>query len=147
MGVVELLSLAVSAGSAIARRNQARKAAAATNEANAVSTATGEINNRLARRRAAREERLRRARLKQSASNYGVSGSSGEFGALSALQANSQTNLANQNANEVAARGISAANQRAANAQTSIERISAFEGLAQRGLSLADDHGLFDQQT
>lgn len=140
MGIVAILSLAVGAAGAIAQGVQARKAAKARREAQAVSTAGNNIRDKLARRRAAREERLRRARLVQQSEAAGATGSSGMIGATSALGANFGAATAQQRGQTQVAEGISAANQREADARSRSAQIGAWTNLAQDGLSMWDDY-------
>jgi len=139
MGIETMLLLAVSTAGTIAQSVQARKAAKAQKEARAISTAGGEIKDRAARRRALREERIRRARLVQASESSGTEGSSGELGAVSSLSANRQSAVANQSAQGLVAQGISAANQRAADAQTRFNQIGAFTDLVGKGLEIWGD--------
>ncbi len=139
MGIETLLlaSLAVSAVGTIAKIGQENKRFAADKEARAIGSANEELRNRAARRKGVREERIRRGRIRQLSSNTGVAGSSGEIGAISALQASVGRNIAFQEQETKAAQGISTQNQKSANAQSAINRISAFENLFQTGLSTA----------
>lgn len=140
MGVIALLSLAVGAASTIAQTVQARKAAKARRESQAVSSAGEAVRDKLARRRAAREERLRRARLVQASTTGGTSGSSGELGATSALGANFASGVASQSFQRGVSQGISAANQKEADAVSTSKTIGAWSGLAQQGLGMWDDY-------
>lgn len=139
MGVVAILGLAVSAASTIVQAVQGRKAAKARRESQAVQTAGEAIRDRLARRRAAREERVRRARLLQSSEVGGTSGSSGELGASGALRTNSAAGVANQSSQRTVSQGISAANQQAADAQSRAASVGAFADLVQSGLNVWDE--------
>jgi hypothetical protein len=141
MGIeVALLSLAVGAAGTIASVVQARKAAKAQKEAQAISTASGQAQDIYARRKAARESRIRRARLIQASSNTGTEGSSGEMGASSSLTAGFGASVAQQTAGQIATAGITAANQRIQNAEGNINAIGRFTKLVQGGLSLYDDN-------
>lgn len=139
MGVVEVLSLGVAAASAVSQDRQRRRAARAQTEANNVNTATGEINNTVSRRRAAREARIRIARLRANAQNTGTEVSSGLSGASSAIGSNLGIVLSQQKTAEQAARGLSAANQTIASASNNIARIREITKLAQQGIKIADD--------
>lgn len=141
--VIAAIGLGITAASTISQSRARRKAARAQREGNAVNTATGEINNAVARRRAAREARIRRQRLIARSSASGTSGSSGELGANSAINANLGSAIANQQTAEEAARGLSAANQKVADANSSISRIQQFTSLANKTLGIADDAGVF----
>lgn len=140
MGVIEILSLAVGAATGIAQAVQARKATKARRESAAVQTAGEGIRDKLARRRAAKEERIRRARLIQASSTGGTSGSSGEVGATSALGANFASGVAQQSAQRGVAKGISAANEKEASAVSRAKTFGAIGDFAQTGLSMWDDY-------
>lgn len=114
MGVVDLI---VGVVGAAAQMSATKKMAAAQREAGAVSTASGDIRDRAARRRAAREERLRRARLIASSRASGAGNSSGEIGGLASLSTGFESSVASQTEDRLANEGISAANQRYADAR------------------------------
>lgn len=139
MGAIELISLAVSAAGTIAGAVQARKASKARKRAQAISTAQGQIEDRVQRRRAAKQERLRRARLVQSSENAGAATSSGFIGAGSALSGSLAAGLANQSSQALGAQGISAANQQEASARSRGANISSFTDLITGGLSVWDE--------
>lgn len=131
-------SLAVGVGTTVAQRNAEKRRASAQREASAVSSANEDIKNRLARRRAAREERIRRSRLVAGAATSGTAGSSAALGASSALGANFGSSVAAQQSDILAARGITAANQRAAGAESSYFKAGAYGKLAGQGLGFVD---------
>ena len=132
--MAELLVMAVST---FAQIKQEKKRAAAETEARDITSANEQLRNRAARRKAVREERIRRRRIQQVSVNTGVAGSSGEIGAQAALSASVGRNIAFQTQETKAAQGISAQNQRAADATSAITRIRAFEGLFQAGIDTA----------
>ena len=136
-----LIGLAVSAVSTIAKVGQERKRVAADKEARAIGSANEELRNRAARRKAVREERIRRGRLQQVSVNTGVAGSSGEIGATSALQASVGRNIAFQEQETRAAQGISTQKQKSAEAQSAINRFDAFNNLFQQGIETAEKLG------
>lgn len=133
MGIIGLLLTVVSTAAQISSQ---RKAAKAQREARAISTASQDISDRLSRRKLAREERIRRARLLAGAEANGGIGSSSFLGAQSALSANTDSAIAEQSGQSIAAKGISAANQRAADAETKYNQWTAFQGLIQSGTQL-----------
>lgn len=139
MGTIELIGLAVTAASTVAQVAQARKSAKAQKEARAQSTAGQMIQDRAERRRAMRDARVRQAMIENSAVTSGAEGSSGEIGATSALNSNLGSSVANQTSQQLTAQGISAANQRAADAQSRFDTIGAFGKVANQGLSLWDE--------
>lgn len=128
-----ILGLALTVFSTVKQMSAQRKMAKAQREAGAIATANQDIQDAVGRRRAAREERVRRARIIAGASASGAVGSSGLSGALGALRANTDTAVAAQTSESIAAKGISAANQRAADAESSIYRWRAFSQLIQTG--------------
>lgn len=136
---IELLTLAVSAATTIASTVQARKAAKSRKRGQAIANANEEIKNRAARTRAAREERIRRARVVQSAETSGAGTSSGLVGATSALGSNLAAGIARQSSDTLAARGISAANQRASDAEDRGRFFQSLGGLAKSGINLFDE--------
>lgn len=140
MGIAAVVSLAVGAASTIVQMRQASKASAARREASAVQSASEERRNILARRRAAREERLRRARVIAGAESMGAAGSSPALGATSALGASFQAQTAGQTGQTIAAQGISAANQRAADAETRGYAARGFGQIINSGLSLYQEY-------
>ncbi len=144
IGLGAILSLAVGAANTFVQHRQAKKAAAARREGAAVQSASQKNKDRLARRRTAKEIRLKRARLAQSSENTGVSGSSGELGATSALTASAGTSIANQNASILASDGISRQNAAAASAQSKANRFNGLANLFNTGIGIAEDEGLIE---
>lgn len=138
LGLIAFTSLAVGAASSVAQAAQARKAARAQEEAGEISSAQQEIQDRVERRKVAREARIRRAIIEQSAVTSGAEGSSGELGAKSALDSNVAASFANQSSQRAASQGITRQNQIAADAESRFDTIGAFGGLVQQGLSLWD---------
>lgn len=136
---IELLTLAVTAATTIASTVQARKAAKSRKRAQAISNASEEIQNRTARRRAAREERIRRARLVQSAETSGAENSSGLVGATSALGSNLAAGIANQSSQRRGAQAISAANQKATDAEDRGRFFNSLGSLAKSGLDFFEE--------
>ena len=118
-----ILTLAVTAAGAIAQHRQQVKASKAQSEQNSISNATGRYNNMVARRQAAREARIKRNRLQASAANTGTTGSSGAFGAGSAIGSNFGASVSIQETQQNAARGLSAARQKEADASSAINNI------------------------
>lgn len=131
--IVGIASLAVSAVSAVAQNREQRKQrqaaqraqeqqAEAQREAQAISTAQEQARNAATRRQKIREERVRRARIQQAAANVGAGGSSGVTGATGAGQIALGSMISDIRGQEEAARGITAQNQRAADAVSSVPR-------------------------
>lgn len=139
MGIISLLSLVVGVAGAAAQRAEARKAAAAQTEARNVTAASQKNEDRLAARRNAREERIRRSRLIASAEAAGANGSSGLSGAISSIGSDFGAAFAGQQAQSVAADGITKQNQLYANASQKYDEIGAFTSLVQKGLDIWDE--------
>tara|TARA_Y100001973_G_scaffold106665_1_gene186296 strand:+ start:17081 stop:17608 length:528 start_codon:yes stop_codon:yes gene_type:complete len=116
--IIAAASLATTAAAGYMQYQAASDAADAREEAGKISGAQQQIQQRRGTRQAIREERIRRARIMQAAESTGVGGSSGQFGSTAALSTLTGTNVANQRGQAAAARGIGAANQRAADAQS-----------------------------
>lgn len=136
MGIIELIGLAISAVGVVKQQAAARRAAKAQKEARAIDSASQQVEDKLARRRAAREERIRRGRLIAMGENSGTEGGSGQVGALSSLSTNFGAAQAGQSTQAAAARGISAANQQYADAQSAFDQAGAFSDLLNQGLDL-----------
>ena len=143
LGLGSILQLAVGAAGVISGTVAAGKSRRARQEARNVSVAQQQIQDRIAKRRAAKEARIKRARLLQAAETSGATGSSGLVGATSALGANFGAAVAGQRSGQFAAQGISAANQRAADAESTGARNEALFGLFSKGINLLDGEGLF----
>lgn len=126
---IEVLLFAASAVTTVASINQQKKAARAAATGRAIQTANSEYNNRLARRRAAKEARIRRGRIAQMSENYGTAGSSGELGAQSALQSNLGARLGEQQANILAVKGVQGAYDRQASYMSKANQYQALGGL------------------
>lgn len=133
MGIVSAIVGVIGVAKQISAGKKMQKA---QKEANAVASASGEITDRAARRRAAREERLRRARLLSTSRASGAGGSSGELGALGALTTNFDSAVADQSSQRLAAQGISAANQRYSDAQSQYESAGLWTKLITQGIDI-----------
>lgn len=116
-----IVSVAVGVGQFI----QGRKAAKAQREAGRIADANEKNRNLSERRKAARQERVRRASLFASSENTGATGSS-LSGALAGLSQSLNMGIAEQESNAVAAQGISRQNDIIAKAQTTSSALSAF---------------------
>jgi len=139
MGILAILSLAVGAASGITQYKAAKTTAKARKEANKISSANETIKNRLANRQQAKRARIVRGRLAQSAANTGVSGSSGELGAVSGISSSAGASFAGQQTNILAAQGISAQSQRAASAQSKANAFSSFATIFDLGVNFAEE--------
>lgn len=143
MGVGVIAGLALAAFSTVNQIKTQKKARKAQKEARAVSGANEEIKNRLARREEAKRLRITRGRIAASADASGVGESSGELGATSAATSASNASIGFQQSQVLAARGISAANQREADAISKGKTTQAFLNLLGEGIGIAEDEGLF----
>lgn len=133
MGFIGLLAAVITTAGTI---SASKRAAKAQREATAISTASQDVRDTVSRRRLAREERIRRSRLIAGSVASGAIGSSGLIGAEGALTTNTGSAVAQQRGESLAARGISAANQRAADAQSKANQWRAFGSLVNSGLNL-----------
>lgn len=135
MGPVALLATVVSTA---VQMSNARKAAKAQAEGNAVAQAGGLIKDNATRRRLAREERVRRARLLSTSRASGGAGSSGEGGALAALSTNFGSANASISSDAATSAGISAANQRSADFQGKADAAAAWGALIANSAELVN---------
>lgn len=103
-----------SISSAKKARKATKRAAAETREARAITEASQLNVNRISRRRAIREERVRRAKIIQAGAAGGVLGSSGVISAPGIIGTNVAAAIAAQTSGTKAAQGISARLQTAA---------------------------------
>lgn len=134
--ILGVASLVASVVGGIAQRKQAKKAARAQREASATARAQQANAEARDRRQKVREERLRRAKIIQTSFNTGVSGSSGELGAVSALGTNVGDVVGASRGDTVAADRVSALNQQAADATFKANQIGATVGLFNTALSV-----------
>lgn len=124
------LALAATAVSTVGQTVMAKKAAKEQKYANQVQTSQEQIRSRLARRRAAKEERQRRATLLAGATATGSQQSSGFLGASGALGTNYGQGIAQQKTEARSAFTISSANQRAADYMSRARTFGAFGDFA-----------------
>lgn len=134
MAFLTALAIGATVIGTLGQISAAKKAARAQREANAVAGAGEDIKNRAARRAAAREERIRRGQLAQTASTTGTTRSSGFLGAVSSLGANFGSAVARQSEQGLVAQGISAANQKAADAQSKFNMFGQLIDFSMSGL-------------
>lgn len=130
MAIGTFLAIAAAAStvaSTFVTLKQGKKASRARKTANAIAGANEETRNRLNRRQAAKQTRLKQAQVLQASENSGVTGSSGQIGAVGSLQRTFAQATAFQSTNILAAKGISTQNQIAANAS---DKADQFKGIA-----------------
>lgn len=128
--IVAVAAVAVAAGSAYMSAQAQKDAAKERKEAGKVSSAEQAAQRNQNRRQSIREERVRRAQVMQSAQNTGVSESSGELGATSALGTLISSNVATQSRQQNASNGIAEASQNAANSDLSSMQWSGIGSIA-----------------
>lgn len=109
------ISLAVGLASTAVSAINSGKALKAQKEAQNIGLAQGSIAAAGDRRQLLREERVRRAKILQGATNSGADGSSGESGALSAITTNVDTMISDSASQSKGNAGINSFNQKAAN--------------------------------
>lgn len=110
-----IAAVVVTAASAYQQSRAAKAAASERKEAGRVAQAEQAAQQNANRRQQVREERVRRAAVLQSSQNTGVSQSSGELGATSALGSLIGGNLAGMRRQENSSAAIGNLNQSAAN--------------------------------
>lgn len=111
-----IAAVVVTAASAYQQSRQAKAAASERKEAGRVQQAEQAAQQNQNRRQQVREERVRRATLIQNSQNTGVSQSSGELGATSALGSLIGGNLAGMQRQQNSSAAIGGLNQSAADA-------------------------------
>lgn len=141
--IVGLASAAVGAASVIATNKASRKAREAQARAQIIKTAGEKVVNRAERRRAAREERIRRAKIKAQAEQAGAGTSSGLEGAIGGLRATTASGVAQQKSSFLTNVGISAALQEAQRAEDRAKSIQAFSNLAIEGINIFGETDIF----
>ena len=139
MGVIGILSLAVGAASTLNQIKQGKRIEEAQKESQEIQGANQQIKNRAARREQIKRARIMRAQQAQASRTTGVSDSSGELGAASALQSSLGGSFGMQRTEERAAVGIGNQNKTIANAQTSIARTQALTQLFGQAVQMAED--------
>lgn len=136
MGIETILlgaSLAVGAANVVVQQDAARKAANAQENANQVQQASEDYKNTLARRQAAKDLRLRQARIAASAAGGGVGGSSGESGAVSGLGSSYGAGVATQYADVLTSNTLTDLGQQKADALQKADNFNAWASLFQKG--------------
>lgn len=121
-----------------------KKQARAQKEAQEVSTAQQKNEQAEQRRQQIRQQRIRTAQIEQSSQNAGAAGSSGEVGAISGVQSVVAGNLAFGQSSALAAQGISAQTQRAANYGMQSQIYSGIGNLGFSALNLGMNMGAGD---
>lgn len=129
--ITAIVVSATATGASIhAQRQGAKKQERLAKEANAVSRAQQQAQDITARRKAAKEERIRRAQISQAATNVGVSGSSGAAGAISAVATNTAGAGAAMHGQALAADALTSIKSDMATAASKTRnRVAAFQGI------------------
>lgn len=112
--IVAVAAVAVAVGSAYMAQKNAKAAAKDRKEASQVGQAEQAAQRNDNRRQQVREERVRRAQIMQASENTGVSESSGELGATSALGTLINSNVATQSRQQNSSNAIASWSQSAA---------------------------------
>lgn len=115
--IVAAATLTSSIVSANEQKKQAKKAAAAQQQNRNEENARNKAQQMAERRAQIREERVKRARVLQSAQNTGVAFSSGETGATSSLSTNLNSNIGFNQSMIASGERMSVFSQNAADAQ------------------------------
>lgn len=133
--IIGAISAVTSIVGGIAQANAQAQAASAQREANAVGAAQQQYASTESRRQRIREARIRRAQMLAGAENQGATGSSGQIGAVGALQTNLAglfgSSLGESNSNA----GINLNLQRAADFTSQSNSIGAWTNVFQQGFS------------
>lgn len=141
MGVVGILGVALGAVQTVMTVREQRRAQRAATTRNSIRRAQGEINNRAARRRLAREERIKRGRIRNAAINSGAGVTSGLNASLASLSNQFDQNIGNQEANLRAERGVGQQNMIIARAESRIQTYQAIGQTVQAGLGAINEAG------
>lgn len=128
--IIAVAAVAVAAGSAYMSSQEAKAAAKDRKKAAAVSQAEAAAQKNANRRQQVREERVRRAQIMQGSQNTGVSQSSGELGATSALGTLIASNVAAQTRQQNSSDAITSWTQSAANADLASQQWSGIGNIA-----------------
>lgn len=119
---------------AVAQANAASNAAAAQKEASNIQSAQTQVQSSQSRRQRVREARIRRAQIIAASENQGTSASSGQVGAVGALETNLSGLIGTSLGESRAAAGINRNTQRAADFTSQGNTIGAWTGAIQSGL-------------
>jgi hypothetical protein len=128
--IVAVAAVAVAAGSMYMSSQEAKAAAKDRKKAGQVSQAESAANRNNNRRQQVREERVRRAQIMQGSQNTGVSQSSGELGATSALGTLISANVATQSRQQNSSDAIASWSQKAADSDLSSQTWSGIGSIA-----------------
>ncbi|SPF82139.1 hypothetical protein [Pseudomonas phage GP100] len=128
--IVAVAAVAVAAGSMYMSSQEAKAAAKDRKQASQVSQAESAAQRNQNRRQQVREERVRRAQIMQGSQNTGVSQSSGELGATSALGTLISSNVATQSRQQNSSDAIASWNQRAADSDLASQQWSGIGSIA-----------------
>ena len=139
--VAAVVGAGAAAYGASEQRQASKRQSKAQKEAKAISTAQQKQEEMEQRREAVRQQRIRAAQVEQSAANAGVSGSSGELGAISGTQTVTGANIAFGKSTALAAQGLSAQNQNMAEANLQGQTAGAITGLGVSAFSLGMSMG------
>lgn len=128
--IVAVAAVAVAAGSMYMSSQEAKAAAKDRKQASQVSQAESAAQRNNNRRQQVREERVRRAQIMQGSQNTGVSQSSGELGATSALGTLISANVATQSRQQNSSDAIASWSQSAADNDLSSQQWAGIGSIA-----------------
>jgi len=132
--IITGISALVGAFGAIAQSNAASQAAGAQKEARAIEGAQTQVQSQQNRRQRIREARVRRAQMLAASENQGTSQSSGEIGAIGAINTNLAGMIGTSLGEGKAAFGINTNMQKAADFTSEANAIGAWTNTIQQGL-------------
>lgn len=127
---VAIAAVAASAAAGYEQRRQSKAAAKDQEEAAKTSQAEEMARQNETRRQQIREERIRRATIMQQSANTGVSASSGEIGAVSALGTQTAVNQASLSRQAMTAQDITNESQQAAQHELKGQEAAAIGSIA-----------------
>lgn len=129
--ILGVLSAVAGVVGAVSQAKAAKEQAAAQREANEITTAQQEVNSRESKRSKVRESRIRRAQILAQSENVGSAESSGEVGAIGALNTNLSGVFGQSVGQSKSNENINVQNQKAADAGAKAAKIGAFTGAVQ----------------
>lgn len=132
--ILGVLSAVAGVVGGMAQAKATKKAAAAQKESNEIQTAQQKVTSQESKRSKIREQRVRRAQILQASENVGVQDSSGQVGAIGALDTNLSGRFGQSVGQSKTNEGINKQNQIAADARAKAASIGAFTGAVQSGL-------------
>lgn len=142
--IVAAVGAAATAYGTMEQQKASKRQSRAQKEAKDISLAQQKAEQIEKQRQEIRQRRIRVAQVQQAAANSSVSGSSGELGAIGSIQTTSGNNIAFGESAALAARGITAQNQVASDANMSAQLNQGIAGLGFSALSMGANMGAFN---